>query len=486
MKRAVLSKTVRAIIYRTMVICLLPVTLAAQQAPLKAGASMVDITPPLGLGIVGNFNVPPATHVHDPLHARSLVLDDGTNKLVFVITDNVGIDQEVYEQAKKMIERETGIPAANLLMAATHTHSATSAGGDGERRRAYNKGKELDAYQLFLARRMADGVRIALNNLEPARFGWGSGSLPQHVFNRRWKMKEKVRNPFGEMDEVQFNPGINNPNKKEPAGTTDPEVLFLSVQSVDGRPIALLANYSLHYVGGVPAGHISADYFAVFAEKVKAKIGQTGLAPPFVGFLTNGTSGDVNNINFRGPAVSHKPYEKMNIVAEDLANEVLRVYKDLTYKTDVSLKAARTDLPLAVRKPSRVLYERSLKVRDSRPEDTKFEHSLERAFALRAIQLYEDWPERIEVPLQVFRVGDLGIAAIPFEVFTEMGLEIKNRTPFQKSFTISFANGSYGYLATPAQHKLGGYETWVTITKVEEQASEKITEEILRLFESVK
>ncbi len=446
---------------------------------------MVDITPPLGLGIVGNFIVPPATHVHDPLHARSLVLDDGQTRLVFVIADNVGVDQEVFDTAAGMIREETGVPRSQILMAATHTHSAVSAGGDGERRRAYNKGRPLDEYQQFLARRIADGVRIAINNLEPARIGWGSGAVLQHLFNRRWKLKNPIRNPFGQMDAVQFNPGVNNTNKIEPAGGTDPEVAFLAIQSVAGRPIAILANYSLHYVGGVPSGHISADYFALFANKLAAKLAEDPKAPPFVGFLTNGTSGDVNNVDFSKAGRSYAPYEKMDVVAEDVAQEVLRVYKSIQYQDIVTLKSARSDLSLKVRKPSREIYERSKKVRDS-PADTKFEHSLERVFADRAIQLYEDWPDQIEIPLQVFRIGDWGIRGIPFEVFTETGLDLKKKSPFKNNFTISFANGSYGYLATPAQHKLGGYETWLTITKVEETASEKITQEIMRLSEQVK
>ncbi len=464
----------------------LPGSLAAAQGQLKAGAALVDITPPLGLGIVGNFIVPPATHIHDPLHARCLVLDDGKSKLVFVVADNCGIARELLDYSKKLITAETGIPGENVLMAATHTHSAVNAGVDGEWRKAGSKEMEFEDYHLFLARRMADAVRIAVNNLEPARLGWGSGSVPQHVFNRRWKLKEKISSPFGEPDQVQFNPGIDNPNKTEPAGGTDPEVSFLSVQSAGGRPIALLANYSLHYVGGVPSGHVSADYFAVFAERIKEKIAQeAGDSPPFVAFMTNGTSGDVNNVNFRGPAAKHQPYEKMNIVADDVAREVLRAYREITYKSDISLQAAHTYLPVAVRKPSQKIYERSLGVKNS-PEGTKPGHSLERVFADRAIHVYQNWPVQVEVPLQVFRIGDLGITAIPFEVFTEMGLDIKKKAPFSKAFTISLANGSFGYLPTPAQHKLGGYETWLTVAKVEETASEKVTREILKLFDQLK
>lgn len=461
------------------------VIVASAQGSLKAGASSVDITPPLGLKIVGNFNTPEATHIHDPLAAKSLVLDDGATRLAFVIVDNVGVPIEVFSAAAALIEAETGITPSHVLMASTHTHSAVSAGGEGSKRRGFNQNEPLDDYQRFVARRIADGVRIALNNLEPARIGWGSGAVPQHLFNRRWRLKNPIRSPYGELDQVQFNPGLNNPNKVEPVGGTDPEVAFFAVQAMDGRPIALLANYSLHYVGGVPAGHISADYFAVFAKKLAAQLGVQQNSPPFVGILTNGTSGDVNNIDFSKPSPSYGPYEKMNVVAEDVAQEVLKVYKNIPYQDKVTLKAARTSLTLKIRKPSREIYERSLKVRNS-PADTKFEHSLERIFADRAIQFYEEWPDQVEVPLQVFRIGDLGIRGIPFEVFTETGLELKSKSIFKNNFTISFANGSFGYLATPAQHKLGGYETWLTVTKVEENASEKIVSELQRLEKKVK
>jgi hypothetical protein len=109
------------------------------------------------------------------------------------------------------------------------------------------------------------------------------------------------------MDQVQMNPGVGNPDLVEPAGPTDPQVSFLSVQSTQGRPIAVLGNYSLHYVGGVPRGHISADYFAMFADRIQELLQADRQDPPFVGVMSNGTSGDVNNINFRGPSEKHPP-----------------------------------------------------------------------------------------------------------------------------------------------------------------------------------
>src|SRR5690606_30220045 len=134
-----------------------------------------------------------------------------------------------------------------------------------------------------------------------------------------------------------FNPGINNTNKKEPMSAVDPEVSFIAVQALDGRPISVLANYSTHYVGGVPTNHVSADYFGVFGDKLSERLGANNQSRPFVGIMSNGTSGDVNTRNYAGGQPSFSPYEKIDVVASDIAEEVYRLYRDLTFHSSVSL-----------------------------------------------------------------------------------------------------------------------------------------------------
>ncbi|MGV3502577.1 MAG: hypothetical protein ACO1O1_02660 [Adhaeribacter sp.] len=476
-------------------LALLPGSLAPLQAQSKpaapakvfrAGAAMSNVTPPLGAGIVGNFGTPPpAEHIHDQLHARCLALDDGETKLVIVTVDNVGVRREVFDEAKRLINEKTGMPKEWMLMASTHTHSASSASGEGASRRGY--GHPLDEYQLFVARRIADGVRTALNNLAPARIGWGVGQVPQHLFNRRWKMKPgtKLVNPFGGQDQVLMNPGVGNPNLLEPAGPTDPQVSFLALQNLQGQPIALLANYSLHYVGGVPKHDISADYFAVFADRIQDLLQAGRQDPPFVGLMSNGTSGDVNNVDVRGPAPKHPPYAKMRIVADDVAREVLRVYQTIQFRDWVRLQAAQAELSLQVRQPSPGMLAYARQVL-AKPESEAPVHRLEKDYAQRTLQMKAEWPEKIKVPLQAFRIGELGIAAIPFETFTQTGLDIKAQSPFKPTFTMELANGNYGYLPTPEQHQLGGYETWLGTNRVEVDASRKITAKILELFAQLK
>ena len=120
-----------------------------------------------------------------------------------------------------------------------------------------------------------------------------------------------------------------------------------------------------------------------------------------------------------------------------------------------------------------------------KPKDAKPYHQHEKVYGSRVLQL-QDSPDEVAVILQTFRVGDLAICAIPFEVFVEIGLEIKAKSPFAQTFTISHANGSYGYLPTPEQHKLGGYETWLGTNRVEFEASTKIVRSLMSMAEHLR
>ncbi|HCN75936.1 MAG TPA: hypothetical protein DIT13_01930 [Verrucomicrobiales bacterium] len=463
------------------ILCLPPVNAPAQESAervFKAGAATSNITPPLGMEIVGNFAPRPiAAHVHDELHARCLVLDDGSTRLALVVADTISLARDVWDEAKSKIEAATGIPAAHMMFSGTHTHSSVSAITDPD--------SSLN-YRSLIISRVVDGVRRAVNNLEPARIAWGAGAVPQHVFNRRWLLKEGVTNtnPFGGQDRAVMNPAsLLRPRMAGPAGPVNPEVYCLSVQAADGRQIAIMANYWLHYVGGVPREHLSADYFGEFCRVIEKELGSDDAHPPVVGILANGPCGDVNNNDYSGktPDVQRAPYEKIKLVAGDLAAEVLRVRGALKHQDWVPLKAAVEDLELAARRPAPEMIEWAKGVL-AKPRDAEPAHRLEQPYAERVLAARDSKADTVSCVMQAFRVGDLGIAAIPFEVFTEIGLEIKARSPFKDTLTIELANGSNGYLPTPAQHELGGYETWLGTNRVEREASVKITAKILDLL----
>ena len=206
--------------------------------------------------------------------------------------------------------------------------------------------------------------------------------------------------------------------------------------------------------------------------------------PAFVGMLSNGTSGDINNINFRVRGESYERYEKMTQVAELVAKRVKEAHDKIDFHDWVQLGSARSELTLKVRKPNEQMQQYFAKVM-AQDEDAAKHHRYERTYADRVQRLLEG-PDEITVPLQAVRIGDLAIAAIPFEVFAEIGLEIKAKSPFAAAFTVELANDSHGYLPTPRQHVLGGYETWMGTSRVQLDASERITKSILDLMAELK
>jgi neutral ceramidase len=457
--------------------------LAAGQEPggLRAGAATANITPLMGVPLDGAImQIGPARDVHDELQARCLVLDDGETRLAFAVVDNTMISREVIDRAKALVLEHTGIAPERVLIAATHTHSTPRA-VQGLLEDPMHQG-----YLDYLAQRISEGIRRAVNRLAPAKLGWGQFEEPRYVQNRRWFVEgaEARQNPFGQKGErVVMNPGAQGLIK--PAGPVDPQVFVVSVQHADGRPLALLANYGLHYIGGIPSGTVSADYYGVFAEAMTRRLEAGAQDPPFVAMMSNGTSGDVNA---RNPAEGEQRlglYGRMKQVGEDLAEGVQKVVKGIEHRGDLRLRAAAQELTLAVRRPDpeRLAWAEAtaLKakkiVRLSRPQ----------IYAREALALAK-LPPTVVIPLQVFRIGELAITAIPNEVFAETGLAIKAASPFPGStFTMELANGYFGYLPTAQQHEWGGYETWPARSSLlEVQAETKIRAAVLELLARVR
>ena len=446
----------------------------------RAGAATSNVTPWLGLSMNGGMTDNPVKHVHDELHARAIVLDDGKTRLAFVVVDSCMVPREVVTAAKRRVRERTGIDPAHVMISATHTHSAPTA------RPAFQSNPD-EEYPRFLAVRIADAVERAVNNLAPAEVGWGMGKNPEHVFNRRWKKAPGTipPDPFGKSsDRVQMNPPGGGKDLTEPAGPVDPEVGVLAIKTPKGRPMALLSAYGLHYVGGVPHGHASADYYGVFADRVAQRFAVQACDPPFVAAMANGASGDVNNINFRSGSPPRAPYEQIRRVADDLAAEVARVAEGLAYHDRVTLDARAAEMTLGVRKPTARDVARAEAILEAAKGKPLV--SLEQIYARETVML-ATYPAEVPVTIQALRVGELGILAIPCEVFAEIGLEIKARSPMKETFTIELANGYNGYLPTRGQHDLGGYETWrARSSYLEVDAAERIVETGLRLLGDVK
>lgn len=447
----------------------------------RAGAATSNITPDLGSRIVGNFTSPPATQVHDELHARCLVLDDGTTMLALVVCDLLGIHRDVSIEARRLIADATGIPPERVLISATHTHSAASALGKDR----FTSEEPLDDYQRFVARRIADGVRRAINHLRPAQIAFDTVEVPEHVFNRRWLMREGTApvNPFGKVDQVKMNPPSGSADLVEPAGPTDPTISFIALREPGGRMIAIYSAYSLHYVGGVGVGDISADYYGMYCEALKKLQPGGSDDPPFVALMANGTSGDVNNINFRAPRPRKALYEQMAAVANDVAAKVNDVLAKLTWEDHAALGASYREAELSWRPiDPELLAWANDKLANGKRNPAKADLPL--IYAERVQRLAEAANPAI-APLQVLRIGDIGIGTAPCETFAETGMEFRKRSPFAHSFMVELSHGSLGYMPTPRHFALGGYETWPGTNVLEPEASVKMLDELLKMADEL-
>jgi len=451
---------------------------SAPIAPAKvfrAGAFAMDITPKEFPVIVnGGVRERLADKVNDPLHARCLVLDDGSVQLAIAVVDNCLIPRSLLDQAKALATKETGIPAERILISATHTHSAPSVfaclGTDCD-----------EKYARWLPGKIAEGIRMAHKNLEVARVGWAVGRDETNVYCRRFLMKPgtALTNPYSDKrdDRAQMNPGHNNPNAIRRTGPVDPAVTVLSIQTHDGRPLVLLGNYSTHYAGA-PA--LSADYFAVFAREIGRLIGAKGDEPKFVGIMSNGTSGDANCYDFM--RAKRRTYDHHS-VGRDVAKAAFEAYQTIEYHDWVPLEMREKRLVLDVRMPTEEEVTKALEFMKTfagrKPQNWP------EVYARETI-LLSDMPPTRELKLQAIRIGDLGIAAIPCEAYGSTGLAIKAASPLDATMNISLANGCEGYLAPPEQHKLGGYTTWRARSScLEEMAEPKIRAAVVGLLVEV-
>ncbi len=451
----------------------------AKPAGLRAGSAAIDISPKV---FPITLRSGASTYVHDPLHVRAVALENGEGRALIALIDDIGTSRETTDAVKAEVATKTGWKPEEMLISATHTHTAPKGGDTSEGRIAYENRRREG---------MVEALTKAIEALEPAEVGWASDEEPDEVHNRRWYLKPGTMepNPFGKLDQVATNPGRDRLLK--PAGPTDPEVSIVDVRTRKRRPLGFIANYSLHYVGGIPTmkdekgkeiGMASADYYGEFARIMPYRIGGSNPPANFVAFMTNGTSGDINNIDFEGKRPPRAPFEQVRIVAAKTADASYRAVKKIgEYNENPLIAMRQREVELRYRNMSVEEVEHALSLLKLPKADRAGLHDKALSYANATVQYSE--PDKTEkVIIQAIRIGELAIVSLPFEVFVEIGLEIKEKSPFPDTFTISLANGSLGYLPTPRQLELGGYETWIGTSKFEKDSSEILTRQLLEML----
>ena len=445
---------------------LIPGTVVAE---FRAGAFSADIGPQeFPVRVNGMFTELSADKLADPLAAKALALDDGKSRVVLCVVDTCMMQRDLIDRAKADASQATGLPVEKMLVSATHTHSAPSAMGC--------LGSRIDpAYARYLPGRITAAIVGAVGRLEPARIGWAQEDDSEHTFNRHWirRPDRLLADPFGALNvRANMHPGHQSPDAIGPSGPVDPQISVIALQSRDGKPLALFANYSMHYYG---SPLLSSDYCGRFARHIAAELGAD---EAFVGIMSQGTSGDLMWMDYGSPRrdIGYDAYAKA------IAGRVATMVRGIRWQDDAPLKMAERTHPLAYRVPDepRLAWARGVtaKLGENLPQ------SQQEIYALEALELHR--LQKTELKLQALRIGGLGITAIPNEVFAVTGLRLKRQSPLESTFNIELANGAEGYIPPPEQHALGGYTTWPARTAgLEIGAEPQIVNLLLGMLEDV-
>lgn len=412
---------------------------------LRVGAAAVVITPPLGTPMAGYYSERGADGVRDDLFAKALVLEKDGTKAALVALDLISTTRPHVVEARRLIEKETGIPAANVMISASHTHTGPVLTGRGPRDEALGGSSDLARrYSEELPARIAEAVRKADQALAPARLALGRGHEDGIAFNRRYHMKDGT---------VGWNPGVLNPRIVKPAGTIDPEVAVVHFAAPNKKPLATYVNYAVHLdnVGGTK---VSADMPATVAKLLADVKG-----PEMVTLYTTGCCGDVNHINvtWADPQKGPEQAARMGIM---LTGAVLRAWPQLRNAEPPVLrcKSEIVKLPLPPITPADVEKARATatKFRETKGKGIPFLESVA-TFKVLDVEARQGKPQEVEV--QVVALGqDIAWVSLPGEIFVELGLAIKQDSPFKHTIVAELANGSVGYIPARRAYAQGNYE----------------------------
>lgn len=467
----------KLILALTLTSLLLPLRTALCAAEFQAGAAAVDITPPkLPVLVNGGMFSRSVDKIKTRIHARALVLADGKGQVAIVVADSCMMSRPVLDEAKALAEKRTGIPANRLTISATHAHSVPSSMGC--------LGTDPDpAYVPFLRDKLVEAIAAAQANLEPARIGFAKGNAADFTALRQWirRPDRLAEDPFGNLTvRANMHAGRNWDDVTGEAGPEDPDLSLISIQARDGRPLAVLGNFSMHYFGDQD---ISADYFGLFCEGLKQRLAPEA-APgkaAFVGLMSHGCSGDIWRRDYTRPESWN---DKLTIddYAKGLVDIAMTAYRSIRYRDDVDLAMTERRMTLNYRVPDKQRLEWAQRIVAGM--SNRLAKTTTEVYAREQILLHER--QKTEIVVQALRIGDIGIATTPCETYAVTGLKIKAASPLPHNIVIELANGGDGYIPPPEQHLFGGYNTWAARSAgLEVTAEPKIAEAAIGLLEKV-
>ena len=443
---------------------------------LQAGFARVDVTPMLGIGLAGYYVPRKAEGVLDPLQINALALGCGDEKVVLMSIDHCGIVKEVLNPMIDRICEKTGLPREAVYIHSTHTHTGPFLN--------YAPTDPLEIeYAQLVKRKFADAAQLALNDLKPAKMGYGIGLAPNIAFVRRFRMKA---------GSVRTNPGVDNPDILHPIGDADERVNVLRFDR--GEDTLVLVNFGNHpdVVGGC---RISADWPGFVRSTVETVLDNTKC------IFFNGAQGDVNHVNVhpRGGYLNDmfmdfddvaRGYKHARYLGRVVTGGVLQAYDKVKYVDVDSIRFAQTFIEVPANLPASEELPEAHRINDLHNEgrDSELPYSgmmltTVVADAARKVRL-EHGPDSFRMPLSCVAIGPVAMFGIPGEPFTGVGRALKEAEGYELVLPTCNTNAKEGYFPMLECYEEGGYEAGSSNFKA--GVAELIIESGLELLESLK
>lgn len=436
-----------------------------------AGVAEVDITPPAGHRMAGHFYEVPSEGTHDPLQAKAMVLQQGDQKFAMAFCDVVSLTPDVSQEARHGFSQVGDLPASNVMIAATHSHTGPLFGSvvrDFFHEQALaEKGedpREAVYYPDFLVSQIVEALGQANEALAPASISFANPHQSGISFNRRFHMRDGT---------VRFNPGQMNPDIVRPAGPIDPEISSLVLSDVAREQILGGLTVFACHTDTLGGKEYSADYPFFIQEQLRRDFG-----PDFVSAFALGTAGDINHIDVssEGP---RKGLEVTENIGRTIGEAIARRHGDSSVIDEPSLAVVTRTLDIPLQRPTAAQLERA---RNNLPllgqRDINFMDVVDAVKTLTLEQRGGSWAADV----QVFRIDSkTALVGLPGEIFADLGLDIKEQSPFDNTMVLTLANDGLSYIPTQQAFAEGSYE--VTNSCVTPGSGEKLAGTAVELLE---
>jgi hypothetical protein len=418
-----------------------------------------------------------STGIKDPLHARAIVLEQGSQSAAFVFCDLVGVPHSITSPARKKASDATGIPAEHITVTGTHTHTGPqffmSLNDYWHEQAVVKFGKDpydSEKYRAELIGKISQAVVQAKVALQPVAVKAGFAREDRISFNRRYRMKD---------GSVRFNPPVQDPNVVEPAGPIDPQVgIILFSPPGAKQPSEAIVSFAMHPDTSGGGTLYSADYIYSLDQRLKESFG-----PQFTALFGTGTCGDINHRD-----ISRQEQRKAEELGTMLGDTVVKaVEKDELSPVpapSLAVRSRKVSAPLQTITPDQVANAEDQMDRLAARE-LPFMAAVEACKVMDIVRLQKLWGDAVPLEVQAIRLDDeTAIVTLPSEIFVNLGLAIKAASPFKTTLVIELANDSVAYIPTRQAFDEGSYE--VTNSRVERGTGEKLVEAAVELLKELK